>query len=391
MIASLDPGMLQIETHRGLTGLAAIADEWRALAEQCARPTICHYPEWYECYLSCLAPDPESVFFCLLRRDGRPVAIAPLERQVTRTAGIRRRSLLLPQDEMNVPMADFTIARTEDMGGVAQAILAGSARLPELHWDRVHLARVAESSCCVAAVRALQGYPRVRRAVGGGDRVALGPFDQMLRELPKSARKHLNLARNRLARAGNARFRTVSDPAALAGAIDELIEVESAGWKGRAGTAIKCSPRLCAFYRMLVARFGARGLCDIHTLYVGDRPAAAELALRSGDLAAFLKCGYDEAFAALSPDNTLDAYAMQYYYERTPVRIVDMLSDYEYLRMWNPTRQSVYSLSVFEQTWMGSLARHATRGLHALQEFHGASMRKGHRALRRLGIGNRAR
>ena len=385
MSAHVDPGALQLEVYQGLAGLEVISDEWRKLAGQCARLTFCHYPEWYECYLRCLAPDPNNVFFCLLRRNGLPVVVAPLERRFMRTAGFARRCLFLPQDAVNMPIADFTIAQTENMDNVAHAILTGSASLPELQWDRVHLARVPDVSCCADAVRTLRGYPLVQQSLGYGDRVALEPFDQMLQKLPKSARKSLTLARNRLARAGNVRFCTVSDETALAKAMDEFIDVEASGWKGRKGTAIKCNPRLCAYYRMLAARFGARGQCDIHTLYVNNRPAAAELALRAGHVSTFLKCGYDETFAALSPGNSLDAYAIQYYYENTAVRVVDLLSDYAYLRMWNPSRHPVYNLSVFNRSWTGVLNSHAARGWHALQSLHGAVLSKEKRLLRRLG------
>ena len=388
MKTQIDVGTLQLETHQGLAGLEAIASEWRALAGLCARPTFCHYPEWYECYLRCLAPNPDDVFFCLLRREGRAIAVAPLERRCTHTAGIARHSLLLPQDAIHMPMADFTIVRSENMTEVTHAILTGCARLPDLRWDCLHLARVPESSCCAAASQALRDYPCVQRPLGFGDRVALAPFEQMQQSLSKSSRKHLALSRNRLARAGNVRFRTVSDAASLESAMDELIEVESSGWKGRQGTAIKCHPRLCAYYRMLAARFGAHGQCDIHTLYVNDRPAAVELALRSEDLIAFLKCGYDETFAALSPGNSLDAYAMQYYFENTPVRVVDMLSGYAYLNMWNPTQQAVFSLSVFNRSWSGFLASRATHSWYAWQTFHGRTTRRAMRMLQRLGIKN---
>lgn len=374
---------LQFEVYRGLPGLEAIATEWRALAEHCARPAFSHYPEWYECYLRCLAPDPECVFFCLLRRAGMPVAVAPLELRVTHAAGIARRSLMLPQDVVNMPVADFTIAQTEDPGAVAQAILDGSARRPELRWDRVHLVRVPERSCCAEAVQSLQGYPCVHRAMGYGDHVALAPFDQMLGGLSRSTRKHLNLSRNRLARAGAVAFHTARDVSELAGAVEAFIEVESLGWKGRTGTAIKCSPKMCDFYRTVVARFGACGQCDIHALYVNNRPAAMELALRTDWQASLLKCGYDEAFAALSPGNALDAYVMQYYYERTPVRTVDLLTDFGYLRMWNPVRQPVAGVSVFGRNLSGVLAGHLTRGLYALQDVHEATTRRGLRSLQR--------
>jgi len=92
----------------------------------------------------------------------------------------------------------------------------------------------------------------------------------------------------------------------------------------------------------------------------------------------------------LSPGNLLDAYVMQYYFENTSVRVVDMLSDYAYLRMWKPTRHAVFNLSVFKRSLSGFLDSHGTRGLYALQDIHGATTHKAINMLRRLDLFGRS-
>ena len=367
----------QCQAYQGLAGLAEISDAWRTLAGQSAQPSFYHYPEWYECYLQFLAPFPDNIFFCVLRRAGQIVAVAPLERRVTLIAGIRCRSLLFPQDLMHVAAGDFTTARTEHPGEVAQAILEGCASLPELRWDRVCLDLVPENTCCATGFQALHDRCQVRRFIRYRNHLTLQPFDQMLQGLSKTTRSRLRNAQNRLTRAGEVRFQTFHSETELTTAVDAFMDVEASGWKGQQGTAIKCNPPLCAFYRRLAARFGVRKQCDIHALCVNNRPVAALFVLHAGEMATFLKVGYDENYAALSPGNSVFAYAMQYYYENTAIRSVDFISDYPYLNMWHPTRQRVISMAVFDRGLTGSLAHHFTVGTHALKKVYAATVQHG--------------
>jgi len=370
MTESTNVGAFQCQAYQGLPGLAQISDVWRMLAGQCDQPSFFHYPEWYECYLNCLAPNPDSVFFCVLHRAGELVAVAPLERRDTQIG----RSLVFPQDIMHVAAGDITAARTENPGEVAGALLEGCASLPELRWDRVCLDLVPESSYCATAFQALHDRRQVRRFMRYSNRVVLQPFDQMLRGFSESTRKRLRQTKRHLDRAGEVRFQTTCGVPDLASTVEIFMDVEASGWKGEAGTAIKCCPQLRAFYRMLATRFGGRGQCDIHSLFVNDQPVAALFVLHAGEIAQFLKIGYDEGYASLSPGNTIDAYAMQYYYEKTSVRIVDFMSDYAYLRMWNPARYRIVSVAVFDRGWTGRLAYHATIGTHAIQKVYGATI-----------------
>ncbi|TXM67713.1 GNAT family N-acetyltransferase [Methylobacterium sp. WL12] len=114
-------------------------------------------------------------------------------------------------------------------------------------------------------------------------------------------RRKLRLGRERLEAGGAVAFETVADPAALAAALDDYVALETAGWKGRAGTALGQRPAEAAFMRGMVAGFGAQGRIRIVRLRRNGRTLAAAILPRSGTEAFVLKVSYDEAEAAGAP------------------------------------------------------------------------------------------
>ena len=79
----------------------------------------------------------------------------------------------------------------------------------------------------------------------------------------------------------------------------------ASGWKGAAGTAIKCSPTLIEFYRVLARRLADRGWLEWQFLNFDGMPVAAHLAIRFGRSLILPNIGYDEPDARLSPGNLL--------------------------------------------------------------------------------------
>ncbi|GJE26962.1 GNAT family N-acetyltransferase [Methylobacterium organophilum] len=114
--------------------------------------------------------------------------------------------------------------------------------------------------------------------------------------------RQLDRLRRRLAPAC---FETVTDRDALGPALDDYIALETAGWKGRAGTALGQHPAEARFLHALVAAYGARGAVRIDRLRRGEgkdgKSLAASLAIRTGGTLWYLKISHDEAEARNSP------------------------------------------------------------------------------------------
>lgn len=123
---------------------------------------------------------------------------------------------------------------------------------------------------------------------------------------PLSASRVRALGRRRrhLASVGDVASTTHMAPSDVDAALDELLVLEGAGWKGRAsrrGRAIRRDPLLEQFFRAAVSGLAAEGLATITALRCDGRPVAMQLTIRSGVTAFTWKSAYDEEFRSCAP------------------------------------------------------------------------------------------
>jgi len=116
-------------------------------------------------------------------------------------------------------------------------------------------------------------------------------------------RKYRELRRTvrRLGEAGSLSYTTLTEPDAVAAALDDFLALEAAGWKGQAGTAAACDEAILDFIKSAVAGLAGENKVAIDRLVLDGQPAAAGITLRSGDTAWFWKIAYDETLARYSP------------------------------------------------------------------------------------------
>jgi len=119
--------------------------------------------------------------------------------------------------------------------------------------------------------------------------------------LSSSSRKKLRQHRRRLAERGVLESKIITEPEALAGALEEFLRLEAAGWKGRKRTALLCHPPDATFTREMMASLAAQGDAWIQALYFDGRPASMQIVLRAGPVAFTWKTAYDEALQDFSP------------------------------------------------------------------------------------------
>src|ERR1019366_8293416 len=81
--------------------------------------------------------------------------------------------------------------------------------------------------------------------------------------------------------------------------------VESASWKGKAGTALAVDALRGPFYRQYAAGACAKGTLRINFMRIGDKPVAMQIGVEIGDTSWLLKIGYDAEFARGAPGNLL--------------------------------------------------------------------------------------
>lgn len=107
-----------------------------------------------------------------------------------------------------------------------------------------------------------------------------------------------------LEKAGALLYQRHRGPDALA-ALDDVLALEAAGWKGRSGTALASLPRDAAYIREVVRNFAAADAVRVDLLRLDGAPIAGGLLLDLAGQVHFLKIAYDEGKARFSPGRAL--------------------------------------------------------------------------------------
>jgi len=124
---------------------------------------------------------------------------------------------------------------------------------------------------------------------------------------PKKLAANLRRCTAKLARLGAVSASVPREPDAARAALESMLEMEGAGWKGLAGTAFACRPETLAFARAGFEPTNTHPRVRFSVLSVDDAPVAVCVHLVGRGLAANFKCAYDETQAAASPGVLLDA------------------------------------------------------------------------------------
>jgi CelD/BcsL family acetyltransferase involved in cellulose biosynthesis len=106
-------------------------------------------------------------------------------------------------------------------------------------------------------------------------------------------------------------------------AAELFLRLEQAGWKGRTGTAMACSPADAAFFRLVVERFGQAALLQLWFLEASGTPVAAQCNLVSGDTVFHFKIAYDEDLAHYSPGVLLELEMIEEFHEDRRLNHID--------------------------------------------------------------------
>ncbi|MGU3465720.1 GNAT family N-acetyltransferase [Methylobacterium sp. C33D] len=119
--------------------------------------------------------------------------------------------------------------------------------------------------------------------------------------------KDLRRRARRLAETGTVTHASATAGADLARLVAAFLDLERAGWKGQAGTAMACRPEGAALARALFT--DAPGPIGVRAdaLYLDGRPVAVSLALVDGGTATLLKTAYDEDLRSHAPGLLLEA------------------------------------------------------------------------------------
>jgi CelD/BcsL family acetyltransferase involved in cellulose biosynthesis len=141
-----------------------------------------------------------------------------------------------------------------------------------------------------------------------------------------------------------------ADPDALA----RFFDLEASGWKGREGTAIKCSADTLTFYNDMAVAVARDGALRLHFLRIRGVPVAGSLSVVSATRLHVLKAGYAEEYATYQPGQMLLG-AMLRDCMGQGMREMDIGDDAPHKRTWTSTIENHEFLYVFNRTLYGRL------------------------------------
>jgi hypothetical protein len=114
-------------------------------------------------------------------------------------------------------------------------------------------------------------------------------------------RKEIRRLQKRLAELGAVEQRRLDKRAELPHWCADFLTLEAAGWKGREGTAMACSPSDAAFFRAACAAAFDAGRLHFLRIDLDGRPIAMLANFRHGEGAFSFKIAFDEELGRFSP------------------------------------------------------------------------------------------
>jgi hypothetical protein len=295
--------MYKILACNNLEGLTRLKADWKAITDSCIDAPFYQMYEWYHAYLGCLEPDPQDVYFFLVKKDQEPVSIFPLKRQSLNWHGFRMRLWVTPRTD-EIALCDFIAKDKATIVSEFQSVMEYLNSIKDYCFDGIFLRRILEGDNAWMLVddkfirRKIithHSHSKYLKCTSDGGKPAPGgtsKFKRNLRRLEKRLRSR-----------GQVTFELDVADHNQKDAFLSFMDVEASGWKGEDGTktAVKYTDRAIAFYSELIETFGALGRCRINLLKLNGTVIAAQYCLFDKRRINLQKIGYDQSHSDCSP------------------------------------------------------------------------------------------
>lgn len=290
----------------GAEMIAPLAAEWQALCAEgpCDQPFF--RPEWIEAYLHAFAAD-KTLVLLTVRRNGDLRAVLPLIEEHARLHGVPVRKL---RSAANVHSCRFDVIHGATDRAAAVQVLWDWLK-QQSNWDVIELADVPAGGAgeALAQAAAADGYrqgqwekpgSRALQWASAADTTVEAAVQGVLRS---GLRKSLRRERRRLEAQGALRLSCLPEYQAVP--LEAFYQLERAGWKGAADTAIACAPSTRQFYDEVAQAATRYGYFSLYALWLNEHCLAQQYCLTYRGHCYLLKPTYDEQFSQYSPGGLL--------------------------------------------------------------------------------------
>ena len=327
--------------------LDGLREEWDALARGDSRDGFFRTSPWYLSWLQEIRPDAEPFVVVARGSDGRLAGLATLCRYRLADLGFRMTAMGFGgRDVVSGDFLDF-LSTPESRADVSRAVLEVLWQHRSL-WSVLVLGEVLVGSDLHAA---LEAWGRQKGLAIRLQEERLCPylvlpdsFEAYLQSLSSATRYHIRRRTRQLLEKHKARIEICSGPAAMRGALSDLIRLHVARWRRENQPGTLGKPGFARFLERVCLDPPDTASPRLYLLKDRDKTVAALLAFHFGESAIYYQAGWDpnSPLMRFSPGVVLMAYSIQDAIGRG-VRFYEFLrGDEAYKFRWTSTyRQTI--------------------------------------------------
>lgn len=211
-----------------------------------------------------------------------------------------------------------------------------------LHWAFPHIdfnGPFANAITRVAARRGLRTLQTRRYMRPVLTRMDEG-FHSFMRNVVGPGRdKDLARRLRRLREIGEVRFERATDPMLVAQRVEDFLQIENAGWKGKRRTSFLAREDDARFARL--AFTAENGFTSVDSLLLDGTPIAMVVNISTGPSLFTAKCAFDEKYRKFAPGLVLEYLAIEHFYSGVPYEEVDAATSVDghmLLGFWNSAK-----------------------------------------------------
>jgi CelD/BcsL family acetyltransferase involved in cellulose biosynthesis len=341
----------------------AIRGEWNHLVEA-SRPEPFYRREYIGAFLHNFLPG--SALRVLTGRDsaGALKLGLPLVMGSGSICGLRTRELSSPTNVHSLRF-DLIAQNPPDENAVdarAQGLLLHLDA--DQSWDVLKLTDIPAQGQAWRIYRAAEaaGFPVGAWEAQRSPYLTLVSQGEPVLGLRAKFRANLRRRRKRLAEQGEITVERLEGDSLNASDLLACLVMESAGWKGREGTAAGQSEEARGFHLELLKTEGYKELLSLYLLKLSGRPIAFQYGLTSHGVFSLVMTSYEESFAEFSPGHLLTEEVLNDCVSRG-LREFDFLGcDLPWKMEWTATVRPHHWLYIFRKTTRGRFLRRVKFG-----------------------------
>jgi len=341
----------------------AIRDDWNALVER-SRPEPFYRHEYISAFLSNFRRDSPFTIVTGRGERGDLTLALPLVAGSSSICGLPARELASPT---NVHSLRFDLV-AEDPDDESAADVSARALLEHLDSDRTWtVLRITDVPPWGQAWRIYRAAQSAGFPVGAweGQRspyLTLSPHGEPAQGLRAKFRANLRRRRKRLGEQGEIDVERLSGDSLSVRDLEACLIMESAGWKGRQGSAAAQSEAVRGFHLELLSNKAHKDLVSLHLLKLSGRPIAFHYGVISRGVYSLVMTSYDESFAEFGPGHLLTEEVLNDCASRG-LREFDFLGcDLPWKMEWTNTVRPHHWLYIFKNSARGRFLRQVKFG-----------------------------